>query len=136
MTIETTLAMVKPDGMALRYAEAIKKEYLAAGLEINDDFYVILPERGVAEFYLEHISQPYFVGIKFVMTDRLCRVFILKGENAIKTVRDLNGAKVPAPGTIRDKFPSAGGPCNVVHSSDSSDSFVREFLVLKKYCLS
>lgn len=54
---------------------------------------------------------------------------LIRGENAIERVRELNGATDPReanPGTIRHDFRSAGGPFNTVHGSDSPEAAGRE----------
>lgn len=130
--IERTLVLIKPDGVLMGCADKIRKRYTDAGLIVIQEGPIKFSMSQVIEFYQEHVGRFYFPALVSVMTDRFCRGYILEGENAIKKVRDLNGPTNPseAPvGTIRHDFRSGGGPCNTVHSSDSTESFTRELLV-------
>jgi nucleoside-diphosphate kinase len=80
------------------------------------------------EFYAEHASKPFFDGLIEAMTSGISIALVLEGENAVATVRRLNGATKPskaAPGTIRKLYGTAG-PRNAVHGSDSAESARRE----------
>lgn len=132
MSTEQTLVLVKPDGIMMGCADAIKKRYIEAGLTVIQEGPVRFSRDEVMDFYQEHAGRFYFPALLLSMTDHLCRGFILEGENAIQKVRDLNGPTNPseAPeGTIRRDFRSGGGPFNTVHSSDSRDSFKRELYI-------
>ena len=86
------------------------------------------------EFYSEHKEKFYFCGTILSLCSDMSHVLILRGDDAIKRVRKLNGPTKPdeaPPGTIRQDFRSAGGPFNTVHSSDSQESFEREYMIVR-----
>ncbi|MEY3784463.1 MAG: nucleotide diphosphate kinase [Candidatus Parcubacteria bacterium] len=133
MPKQKTLVIVKPDGVMNGYIGAIKAVYLKAGLEIIDQYSLVFKLEQASEFYNEHRGRTFFSGLILAMSSGPCEVMILEGENAIEIVRELNGATKPdqaLPGTIRKEFPSAGGPFNVVHASDSKTAYAREFKIV------
>lgn len=132
LPIQQTLVLVKPDGILMGCAGKIKDRYVAAGLKVIFDSPVRFSSEQVMRFYQDHAGEFYFPSLLVVMTDKLCRAFVLEGEDAINKVRILNGPTDPskAPkGTIRGDFRSGGGPCNTVHSSDSWESFKHELTI-------
>ena len=131
--VEQTLVIIKPDGVMKNVVEQIKQKYVDVGLSIIREIKMTLKESEASDFYMEHAGMFYFEGLILSMVSGPCVVLILEGEQAIKTVRTLNGPTNPAkakPGTIRYDFPSAGGPFNTVHGSDSSDSAKREIQIM------
>ena len=61
-------------------------------------------------------------------SSKICGVSIIEGENAVSVVRAMCGATDPCqadPGTIRGDF-ALSLDANIIHSSDSVDSAVRE----------
>ena len=130
---ERTLVLVKPDAMKMGYAERIKARYLMKELEVVMEKRFRFTEEEAEAFYKDHEGRFYFVGLVLAMVSGPCTVMVLEGEDAIRKVRELNGATDPAKaavGTIRADFRSAGGPFNTVHGSDSPEAFQREYEVL------
>ncbi len=124
MTIEQTLVLIKPDGVALGYTEDILGYYLRAGLQIVSRVPVYFTEDKAKEFYRDHKGRPYFFGLVKAMSCGPALMLILEGEDAIAEARRVNGvyhpdASLAAEGTIRHDFKSANGPFNTAHSSDS-----------------
>lgn len=111
----------------------IKQRYLDAGLSIVHEIKLRLDESEARNFYREHEGMFYFEGLVLSMISGPCIVFVLRGEQAVKVVRALNGATDPAkakPGTIRYDFRSAGGPFNTVHGSDSATASAHEARII------
>lgn len=130
MSTERTLLIVKPDGVANGYTAPIIDRLNQAGLKIVGEYNTKFTKEQAQEFYFEeHKDKPYFAGLYLFMSSGPIVVLDLEGEDVVKKVRALIGATKPEnaePGTIRHDFKSAGGPCNVVHASDSYASYLRE----------
>jgi nucleoside-diphosphate kinase len=133
---ERTLVLLKPDAVKKGVAREILKRYIDEGLTIEALWPHHMSEEEAITFYREHQGKHYFEGLILAMTSGVLTIVILSGENAVEKVRELNGDTNPAkakPGTIRRSFPSAGGPFNIVHGSDSIESAKREIsLVLHR----
>jgi nucleoside-diphosphate kinase len=121
---ERTLAIIKPDVVSMRKIGAVISMYEEeAGLKIVDMKVVTPVKSKWQDFYAEHASKPFFHDLLDAMTSGISIALVLEGENAVATVRRLNGATKPseaAPGTIRKLYGTAG-PRNAVHGSDSAE---------------
>jgi nucleoside-diphosphate kinase len=131
-SIERTLILVKPDGVArnltgevLRRVEA--KGYRIAALEMRHATAELL-----AQHYAEHVGKPFFEPlVAFMMSGPIVAV-VAEGERVIEGFRALAGATDPtaaSPGTIRGDLGRDWGESvqkNIVHGSDSTDSAARE----------
>lgn len=134
--METTVVLIKPDGVAMGLAEAIINRYVETGLcVLRRGSYTMTADRA-RQFYAEHEGRFYFVALILAMTSGPIEMLFLEGENVVQRVRDMNGATDPSkavPGTIRHDFRSAGGPFNTVHASDSLTSASREQALLSSW---
>jgi nucleoside-diphosphate kinase len=131
-TVEQTLVLVKPDGVArgltgevLRRIEA--KGYRIVGLERRS----ATPEL-LAEHYAEHLGKPFYEPlVEFMLSGPVVAV-VAEGHRVIEGFRSLAGATDPtaaAPGTIRGDLGRDWGlkvTQNIVHGSDSAESAARE----------
>jgi nucleoside-diphosphate kinase len=131
-SIERTLILVKPDGVArnltgevLRRVEA--KGYRIAAVEMRHATAELL-----AQHYAEHVGKPFFEPlVAFMMSGPIVAV-VAEGERVIEGFRALAGATDPtaaSPGTIRGDLGRDWGESvqkNIVHGSDSTDSAARE----------
>ncbi|MFV9567149.1 nucleoside-diphosphate kinase [Thermoanaerobacter mathranii] len=126
--METTLAIVKPDGVKRGLIGEILKRYENKGLRLKAAK-VIVPTRELLEkHYEEHKGKPYYEPLIQYMSSGPVFAMVLEGENAVKIVRLLNGAtKVDEalPGTIRGDF-AVSTTFNIIHGSDSIESAKRE----------
>jgi nucleoside-diphosphate kinase len=128
MATESTLLIVKPDGVRRRLVGEVIRRVEAKGLTIDQlDLRTI--ERGVAEeHYGEHRDKPFFGELVDFITGGPVVVAKITGEDAITCWRTLMGPTNPveaAPGSIRGDFAIAVGT-NMVHGSDSPESGQRE----------
>jgi nucleoside-diphosphate kinase len=128
MAIESTLLIVKPDGVKRGLVGEVLRRAEAKGLTIEKlDLRVI--ERGTAEeHYGEHREKPFFGELVEFITGGPVVVAKITGEDAITCWRALMGPTDPvqaAPGSIRGDFATLIGE-NIVHGSDSADSAARE----------
>lgn len=128
MATESTLLIVKPDGVRRGLVGEILRRVEAKGLTIDQlDLRTI--DRGTAEeHYGEHRDKPFFAELVDFITGGPVVVAKVTGDGAISVWRDLMGPTDPAdapPGTIRGDFASVITE-NVVHGSDSPESAARE----------
>lgn len=126
--MEETLIIVKPDAFAKKYTWDIMKIYSDAGFDVIK-IKIEVPTKELCEkHYAEHREKPFFNElVDFLSSGPVCAA-VLRGENVIQKVRELNGNKNPekaTPGTIRKKF-GENINNNAVHASDSPDSAKRE----------
>lgn len=131
---ERTLVLIKPDAMEKRLRLPIIQIYLNAGLAIEKAKTLKMSEELAKKFYEEHDGKPYFSGLIQHTISGPMIALVLSGKEAIKRVRELNGATNPAnarKGTVRQLYGEPnGGPRNAVHSSDSSQSAEREIRLI------
>jgi nucleoside-diphosphate kinase len=128
MATESTLLIVKPDGVRRRLVGEVLRRVEAKGLTIEQlDLRTI--ERSVAEeHYGEHRDKPFFGELVDFITGGPVVVAKVTGDDAITCWRTLMGPTNPveaAPGSIRGDFATLIGE-NIVHGSDSPASAERE----------
>ena len=128
MAIESTLLIVKPDGVRRGLVGEVIRRVEAKGLTIEElDLRSI--ERSVAEeHYGEHREKPFFGELVDFITSGPTFALVVEGEGAIATMRKTIGATNPAdaePGSIRGDL-AVAMPDNLVHGSDSPESAERE----------
>ena len=124
MSIERTLSIIKPDGVAKNLIGEIYRRFEQAGLEIVAAKMMRLRQDQAEGFYAVHRERPFFKDLVSYMTSGPVMVQVLEGENAIQKNRELMGATNPkdaAPGTIRADFANSIEE-NVVHGSDGPDT--------------
>lgn len=129
--MERTLVLIKPDGVERRLIGQIISIYERKGLDITA-LKMLKPTKEIAEqHYIEHQDKPFFRDlVKFITRGKVCAM-IIQGENAVKTLRKINGATDPAEaetGTIRGRFALSKSE-NIVHASDSVESAEREIKI-------
>jgi nucleoside-diphosphate kinase len=124
MTMQRTLAIVKPDAVAKGVVGQIlgrieRSEFTIIAAKL---VHMTMPEaRG---FYIVHRERPFYESLCAFMAQGPCLPMVLAGDEAIQRWRDLMGATDPAkaaPGTIRKDFASSV-EANAVHGSDSPES--------------
>jgi nucleoside-diphosphate kinase len=128
MAIESTLLIVKPDGVRRGLVGEVMRRVEAKGLTI-EQLHLRTIERGVAEeHYGEHRDKPFFGELVDFITGGPVVVAKITGEDAIRCWRTLMGPTNPVealPGSIRGDFATLIGE-NIVHGSDSPASAERE----------
>lgn len=128
MSIERTLSIIKPDGVAKNLIGEVYRRFEQAGLRIVAAKMVRLRQDQAEGFYAVHRERPFFKDLVAYMTSGPVMVQVLEGENAIQKNRELMGATNPkdaAPGTIRADFATSIEE-NVVHGSDGPDTAAQE----------
>jgi nucleoside-diphosphate kinase len=125
---ESTLLIIKPDGVRRRLIGEVLRRVEEAGLTIDDLRLETIDRAMAEEQYGEHREKPFFAELVEFITSGPVVVARVSGENAISVWRDLMGPTDPADaplGTIRGDFASVITE-NVVHGSDSPESADRE----------
>ena len=128
MAVETTLVLVKPDGVGRGLAGEIVARFERRGLELRGARLLKIPRALAAEHYAEHKGKPFYGELVAFITSGPVLALAVRGENAIAGVRAMMGATNPAdaaPGTIRGDYATELSE-NVVHGSDSRASARRE----------
>lgn len=132
MISEQTLIVVKPDGFKRRLTGKILARFEEKGFEIKKLKSYNFTKEKAEEFYSVHNKKPFFNELVSFISSGVVVACILEGNNAINTVRIMIGATKSFeanPGTIRGDF-GLGFTDNIVHASDSSESFIKESRVI------
>jgi len=128
MAIESTLLIVKPDGVRRGLIGEVLRRVEDKGLTI-DSMRLMTIDRATAErHYDEHVDKPFFGELVDFITSGPVVVAKISGEQAITAWRTLMGPTNPidaAPGSIRGDFATVIGE-NIAHGSDSPTSAERE----------
>ena len=126
--IEKTLVLVKPDGVKKHICGEVISRFERKGLSIHAIKMINVPVELAEEHYAEHKGKGFFKALIDFITSAPLVCAVIRGENAIKAVRQLNGATNPieaVPGSIRGDFALSIGE-NIVHGSDSPEAAERE----------
>jgi len=128
MSIETTLVLVKPDGVRRNLCGEVVGRFERRGYELRGARLLRLSKALAQQHYAEHKDKPFFGELVAFITSGPVLALAVRGEDAIAGVRTMMGATHPAnaaPGTIRGDFATELAE-NVVHGSDSRASAKRE----------
>lgn len=128
MAIETTLVLVKPDGVRRNLCGEVVARFERRGYELRGARLLKLSRALAQQHYAEHKGKPFFGELVSFITSGPVLALAVRGEDAIAGVRTMMGATHPAnaaPGTIRGDFATELSE-NVVHGSDSRASAKRE----------
>ena len=131
---EQTLIVIKPDAFERKLTGSILSRFENKGFLIRELKSYIFTKEKAEEFYSVHKNKPFFSELVSFISSSKVVVCILEGENAINTVRLLIGATRAydaQPGTIRGDF-GLGITNNIIHASDSYESFIKESQVIFK----
>jgi nucleoside-diphosphate kinase len=131
-TLEETLVLIKPDGVARNLTGEILARLEAKGYQLVD-LRMVEPNRELlAAHYAEHEGKPFYEPLVSFMESGPVVAIRLAGHRVIAGVRSLCGETDPtsaAPGTIREDLGRDWGQPvqqNLIHASDSSESAQRE----------
>ena len=128
MAVETTLVLVKPDGVRRGLAGEVVGRLERKGYDLRGARLIRITKALAREHYAEHKGKPFFAELVDFITSGPVLALAVRGEDAIGGVRSLMGATHPkdaAPGTIRGDLATLLSE-NVVHGSDSTASARRE----------
>jgi nucleoside-diphosphate kinase len=132
MTVEETLVLVKPDGVARNLTGEILRRIEAKGYQLVDVKYLLADVDLLAKHYEEHKGKPFYEPLVEFMQSGPIVALRIAGNRVIEGFRSLAGTTDPttaAPGTIRGDLGRDWGlkvQQNLVHGSDSPESAARE----------
>lgn len=135
MSLEKTLVLVKPDGVARGLVGEVIARIEAKGYRIAA-LRMLQADRALLEkHYAEHQGKPFFEPlVEFMMSGPIVAI-AAEGNRVIEGFRSLAGVTDPtvaAPGTIRGDLACDQGTKvvqNIVHGSDSPESAAREIAI-------
>ena len=128
MAPESTLVLIKPDGVARGLVGEVIRRIEAKGYVIERLELRTISRAIAEEHYAEHVARPFFGELVEFITSAPLVAMRVSGEGAIAGMRTMMGATDPivaAPGTIRGDLATVIGE-NIVHGSDGAESAVRE----------
>ncbi len=125
---EQTLFIVKPDAVARKLVGQIISRFENKGFKIIKLKMFTFTKPQAQEFYSVHNTKPFFGELVDFITSGPVVAAVIEGNNAIATTRLLVGATKSyeaSPGSIRGDF-GLGISDNIIHASDSKESFEKE----------
>ncbi len=128
---ERTFVMIKPDAVKRGLIGEIIARFERKGFRIKALKMKWLTREEAEKLYEVHRGKPFFEELVSFITSGPVVAMILEGPSAIEVVRLMIGAtdgRKAAPGTIRGDYALDIG-ANVIHASDSKESFEREYKV-------
>ncbi len=129
---EQTLFIIKPDAVNRGLIGEIVSLFEKKGFKIIKlKMYTFTKEKAEI-FYSDHQSKPFFNELVSFITSERVVVVVIEGNNAIATTRIMIGSTKSfeaAPGSIRGDL-GLGLTDNIVHASDSIESFEKEVKVV------
>jgi nucleoside-diphosphate kinase len=134
MTLERTLAIIKPDAVRKNKIGKILNRFEENQLKIVAAKMVQLTTAEAQRFYVVHQARPFFNDLVRFMISGPVLILALEGDNAVLKSRDLMGATDPkkaAPGTIRADFADSIDE-NAIHGSDSLENAQQEIIFFFK----
>jgi len=131
---EQSLFIVKPDGVERKLVGQILSRFENKGFKIVKLRMFTFTKEMAEEFYSDHKSKPFFGELVSFITSGRVVAAIIEGNNAIATTRLMIGSTKSfeaSPGSIRGDF-GLGFTDNIIHASDSKESFEKEVSVVFK----
>ena len=132
VSVERTLVLVKPDGVARGLTGTILARVEAKGYKLVQLKLVDATRELLERHYEEHVGKPFYEPLVEFMLSGPTAAAVFEGNRVIEGFRSLAGTTEPtmaAPGTIRGDFGRDWGlkvQQNLVHGSDSPESAERE----------
>lgn len=126
--IQKSFVMMKPDAVSRRLMGKILSRFEEKGLQVIAVKLMQIDEDLAKTHYGEHADKPFFDDLVSYITSSPSLAMVIKGEEAITTIRKMVGATNPLEadlGTIRGDFAMDTGR-NIIHASDSPESAERE----------
>lgn len=126
--IQKSFVMMKPDAVSRRLMGKILSRFEEKGLQVIAVKLMQIDEELAKAHYGEHEGKPFFEDLIAYITSSPSLAMVIKGEEAISTIRKMVGATNPLEadmGTIRGDFAMDTGR-NIIHASDAPESAERE----------
>ncbi len=129
---QQTLIVVKPDGVRRGLVGDIIGRFERRGFKLVKVKMVQMDVKKAENFYQPHEGKPFFEELIQFITSGPVLAAVLEGNQAVEVTRRMVGATKAAeagPGSIRGDF-ALGVTDNIIHASDSSESFQRESKII------
>jgi len=129
---EQTLIIVKPDAVKRSLTGKILTRFERKGFQIVKLKMLNFTKDMAEIFYSDHKSKPFFGELVSFITSGRVVAAVIEANNAISTTRLMIGATKSfeaSPGSIRGDF-GLGISENIIHASDSLESFEKEVKVV------
>uniref|UniRef100_A0A667Y703 Nucleoside diphosphate kinase B n=1 Tax=Myripristis murdjan TaxID=586833 RepID=A0A667Y703_9TELE len=129
--VERTLALIRPD-IARENREEILSKIHESGFTVALQREVMLTEKQVRQFYVQHVEEDYFPALLRNMTSGPVLALALARTGAVDHWKnivgpaDVNKAKEEQPACLRAQFAVENEPINQLHGSASSEEAERE----------
>jgi nucleoside-diphosphate kinase len=128
MPMETTLVLVKPDGVQRGLVGRIVTRFEEKGLQVVGLKMMRAGRPLLEQHYSDHKGKPFYEGLVQFMSSGPVVAMALRGLKAVEVVRKLmgktNGAEAE-PGTIRGDH-GMSRSFNLIHGSDSPETARKE----------
>jgi nucleoside-diphosphate kinase len=131
---EQSLFIVKPDGVERKLIGQILSRFENKEFKIVKLKMFTFTKELAEEFYSAHKSKPFFGELVSFITSGRVVAAVIEGNNAIATTRLMVGSTKSfeaSPGSIRGDF-ALGLTDNIIHASDSKESFEKEVALVFK----
>ena len=128
MSNESTLVLIKPDGVNRALIGKVIEKLESTGLKITGMKLILINKDLASKHYEEHKDKPFFSSLVKFITSSPVVALALNGENAIQKTRTMMGSTNPlesSPGTIRGDF-GLSLEKNVIHGSANENDALRE----------
>ena len=128
MSNESTLVLIKPDGVNRALIGKVIEKLESTGLKITGMNLILIDKDLASKHYEEHKDKPFFSSLVNFITSSPVVALALNGENAIQKTRTMMGSTNPlesSPGTIRGDF-GLSLEKNVIHGSANENDALRE----------
>ncbi len=126
--MERTFLMIKPEGVERGLIGEIIGRFERRGFKIVALKLTKMTRECAERQYEEHRGKEFFNDLVSYISSAPVVMFVIEGEDAIATAREMAGATDPKqakPGTIRADY-GIDVQRNVIHASDSKESAYRE----------
>ncbi len=124
--------MIKPDGVSRKLVGEILARFERKGFSLTRLKLLKFDTTLAKDFYSPHVGKPFFPDLEKFITSGPVVAAVLEADNAVDVVRRMIGVTKSfeaASGTIRGDY-GLGYTDNVIHASDSTESFSRESKIL------
>tara|TARA_E500000331_G_scaffold314007_1_gene323039 strand:+ start:1128 stop:1580 length:453 start_codon:yes stop_codon:yes gene_type:complete len=128
MSNESTLVLIKPDGVNRGLAGKVIDRLESTGLKIIGMKLLLIDKDLASNHYGEHKDKPFFSSLVDFITSSPVVALALNGENAIQKTRTMMGVTNPLeskPGTIRGDF-GLTVEKNIIHGSANQEDASKE----------
>lgn len=129
---EQSLFIIKPDAVSRGLIGEVVSRFEKKGFKIIKLKMMTFTKENAEKFYSDHKEKPFFGELVSFITSGRVVVAVIEGNNAIATTRIMIGSTKSfeaSPGSIRGDF-GLGLTDNIVHASDSIESFEKEVKVV------